>query len=53
MKNLTVLLLISLFALVGCSKGPAERLGEDLDRAANDVGDAVEDVCEEVSDRPC
>lgn len=44
--------------------GPAERLGENVDRAAEDtgerledagerVGEGVEDACEELSDEDC
>ena len=53
MKYITFLLLFGTLSLTACEEGPAERLGEDIDRAASDVGNAVEDACEEISNRPC
>ena len=31
-------------------KGPAERAGEKIDKAATDIGNAVEDKCEETKE---
>ncbi|MEL0628218.1 hypothetical protein [Psychromonas aquatilis] len=55
MKNLTsykcfaaigaVLLLLS-----ACSEGPAEETGEQLDETATDIGNSIEDTCEDVKD---
>ncbi len=32
------------------NEGPAERAGESVDEAATDVGNAIEDKCEEAKD---
>ena|SRR5690554_4480368 len=41
----------SMFALAACEqKGPAEKLGENIDEATQDVGNAVEDACEDIKD---
>jgi len=53
MKFISLLMLLSALSLTACDRGPAERLGEDLDRAATDLGNAVEDACEDVSDQNC
>jgi hypothetical protein len=38
-------------AVTACHKeGPAERAGKKLDNAATDVGNAVEDKCEQVKE---
>lgn len=54
MKSVKILmfsLLISMFALTACEqKGPAEELGEEIDNAATDFGNAVEDACEDIKD---
>lgn len=54
MKSRMILLstlLISMFALAACEqKGPAEELGEKIDNAATDAGNAIEDACEDVKD---
>lgn len=54
MKSRMVLmsgLFISMFALAACEqKGPAEEFGEKIDNAATDVGNAVEDACEDIKD---
>jgi hypothetical protein len=51
-KSLTIatLFLTALLA-AGCEQeGPAERAGEKLDDAATDVGNAIEDACEDVKE---
>lgn len=53
MKFIALLTLLGSLALTACDEGPAERLGEDLDNAATDIGNAVEDACEEASNRNC
>lgn len=53
MKTYTTIILLLMLGLNACDEGPAERLGQDIDNAAEDLGNAVEDACEEVSDRPC
>lgn len=35
------------FMLSACNEGPAERMGEDIDNAVNDAGNAIEDACED------
>lgn len=53
MKIYSVIVLLLTLGLTACEDGPAEQFGEELDRAAQDVGNAVEDACEELSNRPC
>ena len=37
--------------VVACEKkGPAERAGEKIDKAATDAGNAIEDKCEKVKE---
>ncbi|MDP1931151.1 MAG: hypothetical protein Q8L60_06825 [Gammaproteobacteria bacterium] len=50
MKTITMLFLVSLMGLTACNEGPAERLGRDIDDAATDAANAIEDVCEDVRD---
>lgn len=45
-----VAILFSAFLLTACEEGPAERMGERIDDAVTDAGNAVEDACEEVLD---
>ena len=51
-KTICVLLLATLsVGVVGCEqKGPAEKAGEQLDDAVTDVGNTIEDACEDVKD---
>lgn len=38
--------------LTACEKeGPAERMGSKMDEAAEDVGNEIEDACEELKDK--
>lgn len=53
MKYLALITLLASLSLTACEDGPAESLGESLDNAATDAGNAVEDACEEVSNRNC
>lgn len=44
---------IALFAgffIMGCEPGPAEKAGESIDEAATDVGNKIEDACEDVKE---
>ena len=43
-------ILLSAFFIFGCEKGPMEEAGEEIDNAATDFGNAVEDACEDVKD---
>lgn len=43
-------LLFSILMLAACDDGPAERMGENIDNAVNDAGNAIEDACEDVLD---
>lgn len=67
MKNISGVLLglFVLFGTLGCEQdGPAENLGEEIDRSVEDVSDtlndakddsanAIEDACEKVTDENC
>jgi len=53
MKFLKLLTLLGALGLTACDEGPAERIGEDIDNAATDIGNAVEDACEDVSNSNC
>ena len=53
MKYLAFLTLLGTLGLTSCNEGPAERLGEDIDNAATDIGNAVEDACEDVANSNC
>lgn len=53
MKYLTLMLLLGTLSLTACEEGPAERMGSDIDNAAKDVGNAIEDVCEDVTNSNC
>lgn len=50
MKTITMLFLVSLMGLTACNEGPAERLGSDIDEAADDAADALDDACEDIRD---
>ena len=45
-----VLILTALISVACERQGPAERAGEKIDDAATDIGNAVEDACEDVKD---
>ncbi|GJM11688.1 MAG: hypothetical protein DHS20C12_00910 [Pseudohongiella sp.] len=53
MKYLALIALLGTLSLTACNEGPAERLGSDIDNAATDIGNAVEDACEDVSNSNC
>ena len=53
MKTCAMFIFLLTMGLTACDEGGAERLGRDLDNAAEDLGEAIEDACEEVTDRPC
>lgn len=38
------------FALSACDQGPAEEAGEKIDEVAEDVGNSVEDACENMKE---
>ena len=55
MKNLKhlsamAILLASLGAVTACSENNAESVGEKIDQAATDAGNAIEDACEDVKE---
>jgi hypothetical protein len=65
LKHVFIIVLLGL-PLVACDSndGPAEKLGENIDKtldktrdsmddAADEIKDGVEDACEEVSDKDC
>lgn len=53
MKYLSFLLFAGVISLTACEDGSAERLGESIDDAARDAGNAVEDLCEDIRDANC
>lgn len=53
MKYFAFLLLLGTLSLTACEDGPAESMGEQIDNAATDVGNAIEDACEDVTDSNC
>lgn len=53
MKYLAIMMMLGTLGLTGCDEGPAEKMGRDIDNAATDVGNAVEDVCEDVTGDNC
>lgn len=52
LKKITATTLSILFALslAACSDGPAEDVGEELDKIVTDAGNAIEDACEDVKE---
>ena len=50
MKHISILLFAFVISLTACEDGSAERLGENIDNAARDAGNAVEDLCEDIKD---
>lgn len=53
MKNLAYFILLGALSLTACDEGPAEEMGRDIDDAAKDLGNAVEDLCEDVTKENC
>jgi predicted small lipoprotein YifL len=54
MKFYLTLVIAGLLALTGCDNdGPAEEVGENIDEAVQDAGNAVEDTCEDVTGDNC
>ena len=57
MKTLPILaLLVFMFAglgIAGCdtSEGPAEKVGEDIDNALEETGEAIEDAGDKIRDK--
>lgn len=57
MKTLPILALLAfLFAslgITGCdmSEGPAEKVGENIDNAVDETGDAIEEAGDEIHDK--
>lgn len=43
-------IILSAFLAAACDDGPAENAGEELDDAASDLGNAVEDACEDIKE---
>lgn len=53
LRKLTLVLIAAtaLGGLAACeNKGPAEKMGERIDETATDVGNAIEDKCEEAKE---
>lgn len=53
LRKLTLVFIATaaLVGVAGCERqGPAERAGESLDKAATDIGNAIEDKCEEAKE---
>ena len=50
--TLAIALLLSALTLTGCDRdeGGMEEMGENMDEAATDFGNAVEDACEEAKE---
>ena len=50
--SLIAIMLLSLTALTGCDRdeGGMEEMGETMDEAATDFGNAVEDGCEDMKE---
>jgi predicted small secreted protein len=53
MRIFAFLLLLGTISLTACQDGPSEGIGENIDDAARDAGNAVEDVCEDVTNANC
>lgn len=52
MRLPVLMLALSVFALAGCEeKGPAERLGENIDDGVEAARESVEDAADAVNDR--
>lgn len=58
MKKITIvlknigLLVVMLFAITACDSndGPLEKAGQNIDKAATDIGNKVEDTCEDAKE---
>ena len=50
LKFNSILLIFFVIIPSACEDGSAERLGENIDDAARDAGNAVEDLCEDIRD---
>lgn len=51
MKRLTALMFVLMFGLAACEEdGPAERFGENMDEAADELGDAARDTGDDIED---
>lgn len=46
----TVILAVMLFAIAACDSndGPLEKAGESIDKTATDMGNKIEDACEDL-----
>lgn len=53
MKYIALIGLISMLTLTACNEGPAESMGEKIDDAVTDLGNAIKDVCNDVTDENC
>ncbi len=47
---ISIVLFAFVISLTACEEGSAERLGENVDDALRDAGNAVEDLCEDIKD---
>jgi hypothetical protein len=50
MTMLKITVITTLFALTGCSEGPAEDAGERIDDAITDAKNKAEDLCEKAKE---
>ena len=46
----TISIFVLVFAITGCEQGTAESAGEKIDDAVTDLGNKVEDACEDVKE---
>lgn len=53
MKILALFAIVLSLGLTACEQGPMESMGESIDNTATDLGNAVEDACEDVTNAAC
>ena len=46
----TLLIIITVAGLTACEKGPAENVGEKIDKTMTDLGNKAEDACEDAKE---
>ena len=46
----SLLVILASFSLTGCEEGPLEEAGKSLDKTVTDVGNKIEDACEDVKE---
>lgn len=50
LKQAPLLIAIALFGLTACDDGPAETTGEKIDNTMTELGNKVEDACEDAKE---